>query len=79
MDLNRHRSGTASAAMNMARCWMGAGGIAFAGPLTNAAGIDWLTVTITGIWLLFSPFAILLLMKGQKWRELKPVESEKFG
>ncbi|KAH8596840.1 major facilitator superfamily domain-containing protein [Bisporella sp. PMI_857] len=71
MDLNRAKPGTASAAMNMARCWMGAAGVAVAGPLNHAGGAGWLAVTIAGIWLVFSPLALLAINYGPKWREGK--------
>ncbi|KAI0133722.1 putative MFS transporter [Xylariales sp. AK1849] len=71
MDLNRKRAGTASAAMNLARCWMGAGGVAFAGPLNRAGGVGWMAVTIAGTWLIFSPFVFIVIRYGPKWREEK--------
>lgn len=71
MDLNRKKPGTASAAMNLARCWMGAGGTAFATPLVKTGGIGWLGVTIGGIWFIFSPLVFLVLRFGAKWREQK--------
>ncbi|KAI0195504.1 putative MFS transporter [Astrocystis sublimbata] len=69
MDLNRDRPGTASAAMNLTRCWFGAGGTAFASPLAMRGGIGWLGVVIPGIWLLFSPILYVVLRYGPKWRE----------
>jgi MFS family permease len=71
MDLNLKKPGTASAAMNLARCWMGAGGTAFATPLVKAGGIGWLGVTIAGIWFVFSPLVFLVLKYGAGWREEK--------
>lgn len=71
MDLNRKKPGTASAAMNLARCWMGAGGTAFATPLVTRGGIGWLGVTIAGIWLVFSPLAFVVIKYGARWREEK--------
>ncbi|RYP24497.1 hypothetical protein DL765_000517 [Monosporascus sp. GIB2] len=71
MDLNRKKPGTASAAMNLARCWMGAGGTAFATPLVKNGGIGWLGVTIAGIWFVFSPLVFLVIKSGARWREEK--------
>ncbi|KAK9418972.1 putative Major facilitator superfamily (MFS) profile domain-containing protein [Seiridium unicorne] len=71
MDLNRKKPGTASAAMNLARCWMGAGGTAFATPLVKAGGIGWLGMTIAGAWFIFSPLVFLVLRFGARWRDEK--------
>lgn len=72
MDLNRDRPGAASAAMNITRCWLGAGGTAFASPLVaTTGGVGWLGVVIPGIWLLFSPFVFIVLKNGPRWREEK--------
>jgi MFS family permease len=79
MDLNRDKPGTASAAMNLVRCLMGAGGVAFAGPLINAGGVGWLAITIAGIWLVFSPLVIVVIRYGPMWREekrLKKLDTE---
>ncbi|KAH8424900.1 uncharacterized protein LDX57_002645 [Aspergillus melleus] len=69
MDLNRKRPGTASAALNLSRCWMGAGGVAFAGPLNRVAGVGWMGVTIAGVWLVLSPLVALVVRSGPRWRE----------
>ncbi|KXJ85486.1 major facilitator superfamily domain-containing protein [Microdochium bolleyi] len=72
MDLNRDRPGAASAAMNITRCWLGAGGTALASPLVSATGgVGWLGVVISGFWLLFSPCVVLVFRNGPRWREEK--------
>lgn len=79
MDLHRERPGTASAAINIARCLMGAGGVAFAGPLNEAGGVGWMAVTIAGVWIVFSPVTVLLIKYGPGWREderVRKVEAE---
>jgi hypothetical protein len=55
MDVNRNRPGTASAAMNLSRCWLGAGGVAVAEPL----GRGRMVVLIAGTWLVVSPAVYL--------------------
>ncbi|KAI9034899.1 MFS general substrate transporter [Aspergillus affinis] len=78
MDLNQQRPGTASAALNLSRCWMGAGGVALTGPLNRIAGIGWMGVVIAGVWLAFSPFIGLVIRSGLRWREgrLREVSGE---
>jgi MFS family permease len=75
MDLNRDKPGRASAAMNLTRCWLGAGGTAFASPLARNGGIGWLGVVIPGIWLLFSPLLFIVIRYGPKWREEKRMKA----
>lgn len=68
MDLNRKSPGAASAAMNLSRCWIGAGGVALGGLLNEVGGPGWMTVTITGIWLIFSPLVVVVMRCGPTWR-----------
>jgi predicted MFS family arabinose efflux permease len=75
MDLNREKPGTTSAAMNLTRCWLGAGGTAFASPLAQNGGIGWLGVVIPGIWLLFSPILFAVIRYGPRWREEKRLKA----
>ncbi|KAI1322386.1 major facilitator superfamily domain-containing protein [Xylariaceae sp. FL0255] len=77
MDLNRDRPGTASAAMNLTRCWFGAAGTAFASPLVKKGGIGWLGVVIPGIWLFFSPILFMVIRYGPRWREEKRIKAKK--
>ncbi|PLB47674.1 MFS general substrate transporter [Aspergillus steynii IBT 23096] len=76
MDLNREKPGTASAALNLSRCWMGAGGVAFVGPLNRVAGVGWMGVTIAGAWLVFSPFVVWVVRSGPRWRAEKALREE---
>lgn len=80
VDLNRESPGTATAAMNLVRCWMGAGGVAFVNPLLNAIGLGWTSVLVAGVWVLISPVLLLIIKYGPQWREqarLKMIEKEK--
>ena len=80
VDLNRESSGTATAAMNLVRCWMGAGAVAFVNPLLNAIGLGWTSVLVAGVWILISPVMVIILKYGPRWREqarLKRIEKEK--
>ena len=80
VDLNRESSGTATAAMNLVRCWMGAGAVAFVNPLLNAIGLGWTSVLVAGVWILISPVMLLIIKYGPRWREkarLNGIEMEK--
>ena len=80
VDLNRESSGTATAAMNLVRCWMGAGAVAFVNPVLNAIGLGWTSVLVAGVWILISPVMLFILKYGPRWREqarLKGIEKEK--
>ena len=80
IDLNRQSSGTATAAMNLVRCWMGAGAVAFVNPLLNAIGLGWTSVLVAGIWILISPVVLFVIKYGPRWREqarLKGIQKER--
>ena len=70
IDLNRNSPGTATAAMNMARCWLGAGAVAMVQPMLKAIGLGWVTVFVAGVWILMSP-VVLIVMRGPRWRTEK--------
>ena len=79
VDLNRESSGTATAAMNLVRCWMGAGAVAVVNPLLNAIGLGWTSVLVAGVWILISPVMLSIIKYGPRWREqtrLKAIEKE---
>ena len=75
VDLNRERAGTTTAAMNLARCWMGAAGVAIVNPMSNALGIGWASTVIAGSWLLFCPTMLWTIKCGPKWREEKRLKN----
>ena len=80
VDLNRDSPGTATAAMNLVRCWMGAGAVAFVNPLLNAIGLGWTSVLVAGVWVIISPVVLLIMKRGPRWREekrLKDMEKQK--
>lgn len=77
VDLNRDSPGTATAAMNLARCWMGAGATAMVIPLLNAIGVGWTSVLVAGVWTLMSPIVLLVMKYGPRWREEKSSRDEK--
>ncbi|KAL9102337.1 MAG: hypothetical protein Q9163_002518 [Psora crenata] len=77
VDLNRGSPGAATAAMNLARCWMGAGAVAFVVPLLNAVGIGWTYVFIAAIWVSLSPIVLVVIRHGPRWREEKRLNDER--
>lgn len=76
VDLNRTSPGGATATMNLARCWMGAGGVAAVIPLQERIGVGWTGVLVAGIWALISPFIFLVIKSGPEWRERKRLKQE---
>ena len=68
IDLNRANVGTASAAMNLERCWMGAGAVAFVEPLLKAVGLGWTSVIVAGAWVCISPVTLVIIKYGPQWR-----------
>lgn len=68
VDLNRDRPGTAAAAMNLARCWIGALGVAFANPLVDAVGMGWGNMVPVGFWVAFCPLVLWVMRCGEGWR-----------
>lgn len=71
IDLNRDAPGSASAASNLVRCWIGAAAVAIVEPLLKAIGNGWVCVLVAGIWVLASPFIFLVMRHGPKWRREK--------
>ena len=76
VDLNRDGPGTATAAMNLVRCWMGAGAVAAVGPLLNVIGIGWTSVLVAGVWILICPIVLVVMRFGPRWREEKRLRQE---
>ena len=76
VDLNREKAGTAAAAMNLARCWIGAGGVALANPLINAVGSGLASVIVAAIWLILSPVVFWTICCGPRWREEKRLKRQ---
>ena len=69
--------GTATAAGNWVRCWIGAGAVAIIGPLLDKMGTGWLGVLVVGVWVGFSPLLWVVLKWGPGWREEKVLRDEK--
>ena len=76
VDLNRSSPGTATAAMNLVRCWMGAGAVAAVVPLQNRVGLGWTAVIIAGCFALLSPIVLVVMKHGPRWRKQKASKEE---
>jgi hypothetical protein len=79
VDLNRGSPGTATAAMNLVRCWLGAGAVAAVIPLINAIGIGWVSVLVAGVWFVSTPFLLYVVKRGPAWREKRRAEEREKG
>ena len=77
IDLYPTKPSTATAANNLMRCWMGAGGTAVILPIVDALGRGW-AFTLVGLLVLASSFMPWMLLKwGPKWREERFLRDEK--
>jgi len=76
VDLNRSSPGTATAAMNLARCWLGAGAVAAVVPLQTKIGIGWTSVLVAGCFALLSPTILVVMKHGPRWRKEKAAKEE---
>ncbi|KAK6085247.1 major facilitator superfamily transporter [Seiridium cupressi] len=69
VDTHQDTPATATAANNLFRCLMSAGGTAVAPILIEKIGVGLMGVFISGVWLIFSPCLWLVLYKGEGWRK----------
>jgi hypothetical protein len=76
VDLNRNSPGGATATMNLARCWLGAAGVAAVIPLQERIGAGWTGVLVAGIWIILSPFIFVIIKSGPRWRKGKRLKEE---
>jgi len=68
VDLHRDEPATATAAVNMARCLMSAGGAAAILPMCNAMNPGWAFTLIGLVYVVLILLVFLLMEKGEKWR-----------
>ncbi|KAJ5313145.1 uncharacterized protein N7443_000029 [Penicillium atrosanguineum] len=68
IDLNTKSSAAASAANNLVRCLLGAGGVAIVNPLFNALGRGWTATLIALIWGVMSLCWWAVIIWGPQWR-----------
>ena len=76
VDLYPESPATATAANNLARCLLGAGGTAVVAPMINTMGRGWCFTLIAAILTLTSPIIWIELKWGASWREERRVRVE---
>lgn len=76
VDLYPLSPSTATAANNLVRCLMGAGGTAVIIYMIDAMGRGWCFTFIAAVVFVLSPILLLLKKKGPQWREARRVRVE---
>ncbi|KUJ12303.1 MFS general substrate transporter, partial [Mollisia scopiformis] len=76
VDFYPDSPGTATAAANLLRCWMGAGAVAFIGPLQAKIGSGFACVAVAICWILSSPLLWIVWKHGPAWREERRIKAE---
>ena len=71
VDCHPESSAAASAALNLIRCLLGAGGVAAVIPLLDKIGSGWTGTLVTFIWILSSAMWWAPLIWGPRWRKEK--------
>lgn len=71
LDINPEKAAASSAAFNLVRCLLGAGGAAIVIPMFNALGRGWSTTFIAFVWVLLSVCWWAVVLYGPKWRKEK--------
>jgi multidrug resistance protein len=76
VDCNPNRPAAGTAASNIARCLLGAGGVAVVMPLLDKIGRGWTSTLIAGVWVLMSAFWWAVVWWGPRWREVRREKEE---
>lgn len=77
VDLYPLSPATATAANNLVRCWMGAGGTAVILYMIGSMGLGWCFTFIAAVIFFTSPMLFAEMRWGMKWREERRVRLEK--
>ncbi|KAE9402587.1 MFS general substrate transporter [Gymnopus androsaceus JB14] len=77
VDTHQDTPASATAANNLFRCVLSAGGTAIAPLMIDTMGIGYMGVFISAVWLCFSPCLWLVLLRGRTWREKQKVRRDK--
>lgn len=76
-DINRKSAASAGAAINLARCLLGAGGVAAATRLIDAIGIGPTATLTAGLWIVTAPALWSVYRHGHRWRIAKAAKRKK--
>jgi multidrug resistance protein len=68
VDIFPGRAGSATAANNLVRCWLGAGATSGVVPLIDRIGIGWTTTFFALLNVVFCPILWYVMKNGPKWR-----------
>lgn len=69
VDIYPKKSATATAALNLVRCLMGAGGTAAVLPIVNGIGVGWTFTMLAGVMLVGLGLMVVQISKGVSWRK----------
>ncbi|MCJ1283825.1 hypothetical protein MMC26_003156 [Xylographa opegraphella] len=76
VDCHPDSSAAASAALNLVRCLLGAGGVAAVIPLLDSIGSGWTGTMVTLIWILTSAMWWAPMIWGPRWRAEKKIKQD---
>lgn len=76
VDLNPRCGASATAALNLARCWMGAAGTAAILPLVKAIDVGWTFTLCTGILVAATGLLFIQMRFGPRWRRRREQAEE---
>jgi MFS family permease len=77
IDINPDKAAASSAAFNLVRCLLGAGGAALVNLMLNSLGRGWTSTMIALIWIAFSVCWWASIMFGPRWRREKREKERK--
>lgn len=77
IDINTKSAASASAASNLVRCLLGAGGVALVNPLYNALGRGWTGTLVALVWVVTSSCWWMVMRWGPRWRKSKDSKKPK--
>jgi MFS family permease len=77
VDMYPGKAGSATAANNLVRCWLGAGATSGVVPMINKVGMGWTTTFFALLVFGFSPILWYIMENGPKWRRATKERKEK--
>jgi MFS family permease len=76
VDIFPKKGASATAALNLLRCLMGAGGTAAALPVVGAIGVGWTFTMLVGVEIVSVGLVVLQMGWGPRWRRRRRLEEE---